>query len=105
MDATAVRQVSNASGEIYLFDLYQEDGSFSFEPCLVFNKAKVDSCWDNSDYVFNFFRRLKKNKKEQIKELKNFCDENEFNFEQTRIDLIDIYKTAKQLKFYENTNI
>lgn len=101
MDTTAVRQVSNASGEICLFDLYQDDGSFSFKPCLVFNKAKVDSCWDKSDYVFNFFHRLKKNKKEQIKELKNFCDENEFDFEQTRIDLIDIYKTSKKLKLWK----
>ena len=99
MDTTAVRQISNADGSIYLFDLYNSNGKFSFEPCLVFEKAEFDSCWDNEDYIFNFFRRLKKNKKKEIKELKNFCKENNFDYQQTFTDLIDIYKTAKKLKF------
>lgn len=98
---TAVRQVSNADGSIYIFDLYKNDGSFSYEPVLVFEGAKYDSTWDNSDYVVNFLRGLKKGKKKQRQELKEFCKENNFDFGRTRATLEDIYKTAKKLQFFK----
>jgi hypothetical protein len=98
---TAVRQISNADGSIYLFDLYNDDGSFQYKPCLVFNEAKSESCWDNEEYVLNFFIRLKKNKEEQNKELKLFCEEQRFNFEHVKQDLLDIFKTSKKLNFWE----
>ena len=63
MDVTSTRNISNAQGDIYLFDLYKDDGSFRYEPCLVFEKAQFNSCWDNKNYLFNFFCRLKKKKK------------------------------------------
>ena len=101
MEATAVREVSNADRSVYLFDLYNNDGDFYYEPCLVFEYAKTDSCWDNSDYVYNFLRRLNKNKKDSLKELKKFCNKNNFDFEEKREDLVNIYKTAKKLKFWK----
>ena len=101
MEATAVREVSNADRSVYLFDLYNNDGGFYYEPCLVFEYAKTDSCWDNSDYVHNFLRRLSKNKKDSLKELKKFCNKNGFDFEEKREDLVNIYETAKKLKFWK----
>jgi hypothetical protein len=62
LKTTAVRQISNASGEISLFDLYKNKKGFYNEPCLSFEKVE-GGCWDNSEYVLDFLRRLKKNKK------------------------------------------
>jgi hypothetical protein len=96
---TAIRQISNIDGSIYLFDLYKYNGEFSFEPCLVFEKAKTESCWDNEDYVFKFFRRLKKNKKT---ELEQFCIDNDFNYDTTKKELLAIFKTSKYLNFWKS---
>ena len=97
MEATAVREVSNADRSVYLFDLYNNDGGFYYEPCLVFEYAKTDSCWDNSDYVYNFLRRLNKNKKD--------IDDN-ITFDE-REKLLTIYlREAEELcsSFSYNTN-
>jgi hypothetical protein len=102
MEATAVRQISNASGSIYLFDLYKNKNQFYHEPCLVFEKVEHEGCWDNSDYVYNFLRRLKEDKKDSLKELKKFCEKSDLNFNNTKQDLVDIYKTSKKLKFWKN---
>lgn len=98
---TAVRMISNASGDIELFDLYKNDGSFYHQPYLVFNKAETDSTWDDCEYIHTFFRGLKKNKKEQIKELKEFCKDNKFDYNETFEDLVNIFKTSKKLKFWK----
>ena len=97
LKATAVRQISNVSGEIYLFDLYKNKDEFYHQPCLVFEDIDV---WDNSEYVFDFLRRLKKNKKSAVKELKQFCEENDINFENTKEDLLDIFSDSVKLNFW-----
>lgn len=102
MDVTSTRNISNAQGDIYLFDLYKDDGSFRYEPCLVFEKAQFNSCWDNKNYLFNFFCRLKKKKKAEIEELKLHCKENNLNYKETKRTLLDIFKTSKQLRFWKN---
>lgn len=98
---TVVRQISNSSGSIELFDLYNNDGSFNYQPCLNFVNAEFDGCWDNSDYVLTFFRGLKKNKKKEKKELKDFCEQNKLDYKSTKKELLRIYKTSKYLKFFK----
>ena len=100
LKATAVRQISNVSGEIYLFDLYKNKDEFYHQPCLVFEKAEYEGCWDYPEYVFDFLRRLKKNKKSAVKELKQFCEENDINFENTKEDLLDIFSDSVKLNFW-----
>ena len=63
LKATAVRQVSNVEGDIYLFDLYKNEKEFNYEPVLVFEKVEYDGCWDNSEYVFKFLRRRSRSRK------------------------------------------
>ena len=94
---TATREISNGSGEIYLFDLYKNKNEFYHQPCLVFEDIDV---WDNSEYVFDFLRRLKKNKKSAVKELKQFCEEKDINFENTKEDLLDIFSDSVKLNFW-----
>lgn len=101
LKATAVRQISNASGEIYLFDLYKNKDEFYNQPCLVFEKAKSETIWDNPEYVFNFLRRLKKNKKSAKMELKEFCEHNSLSFEDTKEDLLDIFSDSETLRFWK----
>ena len=101
MDVTSTRNISNAQGDIYLFDLYKDDGSFRYEPCLVFEKAQFNSCWDNKNYLFNFFCRLKKKKKAEIEELKLHCKKNSLNYKETKRTLLDIFKASKQLRFWK----
>jgi len=103
MDVTSTRNISNAQGDIYLFDLYKDDGSFRYEPCLVFEKAQFESVWDSEDFLLNFFCRLKKNKKTEIKELKLHCKENNLDYKETKRTLLDIYRTSKKLKFWKTT--
>ena len=101
--ATTFRAIENADGSIQLHDLYNEaTGKYYKEPTLTFIKADEENCWDNEDYVLNFFRGLKKNKKAQNKELKNFCKVNNLNLEETKEDLLDIYQQSKQSKFWKN---
>ena len=97
LKTTAVRQISNASGEIYLFDLYKNKNEFYHQPCLVFEDIDVG---DNSEYVFDFLRRLKKNKKSAVKELKQFCEYNSLSFEDTKEDLLDIFSDSVKLNFW-----
>lgn len=99
---TAVRQISNRQGGIYLFDLYNDDGTFQYEPCLVFENAGHENCLDNTDWLLIFFRGLKKNKKTAKKELKTFCKDNNLDFEETSDTLLSIYKTSKKLNFWKS---
>lgn len=101
MHVTSSRNISNAQGDIYLFDLYKNDGTFQCEPCLVFEKANFNSVWDNNIYLLNFFRLLKKKKKEEIQELKLHCKENNLNYRETKKTLLSIYKTSKKLDFWK----
>ena len=94
---TVVRQITNETGSILLWDLYSTSkGEYYFEPCLEFK----DDLWNNSEYLLDFLRGLKKNKKEQLKELKEYCKEYNLNYESTREDLLDIYKASKELKWW-----
>ena len=97
-----MRSISNVNGSTELFDLYKDDGSFSYQPCLVFVGAQFESCWDNSEFVLKFFRRLKKRKKKEKEELREFCAKNKLDYISTKKDLIRIYKTAKYLNFFKN---
>lgn len=100
LDVTATREISNADRSIYLFDLYNEDGSFNYKPCLVFENTEIEACWDNEAYLSNFFRGIKKNKKSARKELKKYCKRNGLVYDDVREDLLSIYKMSKQLKFW-----
>lgn len=103
MNSTCYRAIENADGSIQLHDLYNSDYSCSLKPCLTFVKATGDDkCWDNEDYLLDFFRGVKRNKKKWIKELKNFCKDNNYDYQSTLEDLLDIYKSSKQLKFWKN---
>lgn len=98
---TAVRQISNPNGSIELFDLYNNDGSFNYQPCLCFVNAEFDGCWDNSEWVLKFFRGLKKNKKEEKQELKTFCKDSKLDYKETKKQLLRIYKTSQYLNFWK----
>ncbi len=93
--------VENAIGDIQLHDLYMEDLSHHKQPCLSFKNAKFEGTWDNSIYVLKFFRGIKKNKKKYLKQLKEFCKNNDLNYQETLIDLLDIYKDSKKLNFFK----
>lgn len=101
LNTTCVRQISNDEGTIYLFDIYKRDGSFCFEPCLVFEKVKYGNTWDNSDYVFNFLAGVKDKKEEQIRELKSFCRQNNLDYKQTKKELIAIFKDSKKIGLWK----
>lgn len=100
---TTFRVIENANGSIQLHDLYNETtGKYYKEPALNFVNVDYEGFWDNTTYVLNFLRGLKKEKKKQRKELKTFCENNSLNFEETRTDLIDIYKQSRKLKYWKN---
>lgn len=101
LDVTATREISNVNRSIYLFDLYKEDGSFSHKPCLIFENVEFEACWDNDEFLSNFFRNLKRNKKSARKELKKYCKRNGLVYDDVREDLLSIYKMSKQLKFWK----
>ena len=94
---TATREISNTIRDIYLFDFYKNKNEFNHQPCLVFEDIDI---WNNSEYVFDFLRRLKKDKKSAVKELKQFCEENDINFEDTKEDLLDIFSDSVELNFW-----
>jgi len=99
--ATSTRQISNDYGTIVLFDLLNESTLEYYQnPYLEF--VGFD-CWDNSDYVLNFFRGLKNKKKKQIKELKEFCEVNKLLYSAVKKDLLDIYKQSKKEKFWKKS--
>lgn len=100
LDVTATREISNINRSIYLFDLYKEDGSFSYKPCLIFENVEFESVWDNDTYLSKFFRALEKDKKSARKELKQFCKRNSLIYDDAREDLLDIYEHSKHLKFW-----
>ncbi|HSE99949.1 MAG TPA: hypothetical protein VLA48_03550 [Nitrososphaeraceae archaeon] len=102
LDVTATREISNVNRSIYLFDLYNDDGTFHYSPCLVFENVEFEAVWDNDLYLSKFFRNLKKNKKSARKELKQFCKRNSLVYDDAREDLLDIYQRSKQLKFWKN---
>lgn len=100
---TTSRQIEDAYGKIILFDLWSDTKKeWCFEPVLSFEGVEFDSVWDNDEYVFHFFCGLKKNKKEQIKELKKFCKENNIDYTYTQETLIEIFKTSKKLGWWKN---
>lgn len=101
LNMTAVREISNPDKSVYLFDLYNNDGTFNYKPCLVFENVRFNDTWDNETYLLAFFRAIKKNKKKQIKELRIFCRENNLNFDKVITDLLDIYRDSKRLKFWK----
>lgn len=97
--ATVSRQIEDDYGKIRLFDIwFKTKKDWYFEPVLDFEGIE---CWDNSDYVFKFFCGLKKNRKKQIKELKEFCTENKLLYPTTRDILLDIFKTSKKLNWWK----
>lgn len=96
------KSIENNDGSIKLNDLYKEDFTNYRTPFIEFTKADGDDrCWDNSDYLLDFFRGLKKNKKKQIKELKKFCKQYNYEYEFTLEDLLEIYSISKKLKFWK----
>ena len=101
--ATSSRQISNDYGTTLLWDLLNETTlEYRQEPCLEFVGVDFDNCWDNSDYVFEFFCGLKKKKKSHIKELKEFCKQNKLLYPTVKNDLLDIFKQSKKQKFWKN---
>lgn len=102
LECTAYRKVANDEGTVYLFDLYKFDGDGFFqEPSLVFEVDNKEVCWDNNKWLLKFFKALKKNKKWARKELKEHCQEEDLTYESTMEDLLDIFSTAKKLKFFK----
>ena len=97
------RAIQNESGSIELSDLFNErEGKYYKEPALHFKKAKYESFWDNSDYVYKFLKSLSKGKKLQISELKKYCKDNDYDFEQTREELIEMFNQTKKFKWWKN---
>ena len=96
---TTSRQIEDDYGQITLSDIWSnKEKDWCFEPCLNFEGIEF---WDNSEYVFKFFCGLKKNKKEQIKELKEFCRENKLLYSTVRDILLEIFKTSKKLGWWK----
>jgi len=98
---TAYRAIQNPEGTIELHDLYKDDGSFSYEPCLEFKNVEFDNYWDNSKYLLDLFKQLKSGK---TKEFKHFCIENNLDYKSTKKQLLSIYKTSKHLNFWNGKN-
>lgn len=102
--ATNYIAIENADGSIQLYDLYS-NYSHEYTPCLEFNNATSERTWDNHEYLFKFFRGIKKNKKEYCKDLKEFCEENKLDYQQTLKDLLDIYHDSKKLNFWNRKDV
>jgi len=100
MKGTCYRAVENQDGTIQLHDLYIDDGAHYNKPCLVFTKSEFEGTWDDENYLIKFFRGIKKNKKKYIKELKQFCKSEDFNYGITLRELLDIYSDSKKLNFW-----
>ena len=100
---TMFRAIQNDFDTIEISDLFNEkEGKYYKEPALHFKKAKHGTFWDNSDYVYEFLKSLSKGKKLQISELKEYCKDNNYNFEQTKEELIEMFKQTKKHKWWKN---
>lgn len=103
MKTVGFKTIENSDGSISLCDLYKEDFTPFYTPFLEFkNVNDEDSCWDNDNYLIEFFRGIKKNKKKWIKELQKFCKKYDLNYQSTLEDLLDIYRSSKKLNFWRD---
>ena len=103
--ALIYKVIANDEDTITLTDLYNEDtGKFYKEPAINFINAEEDRYWDNETYVLNLLQGLKKGKKKAEKEVKEFCKKNGFDYEETRSDLLDIFRQSKKLKYWKDEN-
>jgi len=99
---TSYRAITNADGNIELSDLYKDNGSFYCEPSLHFKGVLTEGFWDNVAWIKKLFKDLKARKKsEQVKDLKQFCKENNLVFKEIKSELRSIYKTSVHLNFWE----
>jgi hypothetical protein len=101
LDLTCTREIGTPERDIYMFDTYREDGSFYYEPCLCFDRAKQNRIWDNSEHVLDLIKRLKSKEELAVSEVKSFCDQNNLDYKTTRRNILDIYKRSKQLGFWK----
>lgn len=99
-DVTTYKAIETPSGHIRL-SIVKVNNKWNRQPFLEFIEIKY-TCWDNSDYLLSLFRAIKKGKKtKKVKELEQFCNENNLNFKETKEDLLAIFVEAKKLRFWK----
>ena len=94
MTVTAIRR-ENSEDTISLTDLVVK-GKPNKSPWLTFK----DLTWDNPDYIKNFLRGIKKDKRQAVLELRKICKEKGFDYDLARLELLSIYKESKKLKLW-----
>lgn len=100
LDVTMFTAIQNAEGTIELSDLLKDNGCLRGEPALHFKEAE-GGFWDNDEWVLNFLRGLKKDKRKQKEKLKKFCTKNNLDYKLTKEQLIDIFIQSKRLGWWQ----
>lgn len=101
LKSTSYIAIETPDGSIQLADILNKDTKKPWgRPYLFFEGA--NEMQDNSEYVKRFLKGLYKHKNKSLKELKQFCEKYDFDYQSTLQNLVDIYLSAKHYKLFKH---